>query len=193
VACPTSNAASGALCEFADGVCLPKGTRTVLINGVPTSESSRANQCFDNRFQNGDLDFDGLDYVPDAWPNGSPNHPTSFEYLGPFQINGRPYPQVQYETDVGGSSILCNTTTGANCTVPPLGAKFYPFWSLGLLNGQLGNRTAACVWNFGDDQPNTILDFGKDAQYGTPDVARYAGTIISRPMLNPQFTGRCAA
>jgi hypothetical protein len=60
VACPTNDPASGALCEFADGNCFTKGTRTVTINGVATLAESAANQCFDNRFQNGDLDFDGL-------------------------------------------------------------------------------------------------------------------------------------
>jgi hypothetical protein len=192
VACPTNDAASGALCEFADGYCLPKGTRTALVNGVPTTEVSRANQCLQNRFQNGDLDFEGLDYVHNSWPNGSPNHPTSFQYLGPFQLNGRPYPTIQFESNVGGSSNLCDVGTGANCTVPPEGAAFYPFWSLAQFGSRIGNHSANCLWNFGEDPAGTIRDFGKDAQYGTPDVARFAGTIISAPMPNPQFTGRCA-
>jgi hypothetical protein len=192
VACPTNNAASGALCEFADGSCFPQGTRTVLVNGSPVAAVSRANQCFTGRFQNGDLDFDGLDYVHNTWPNGSPNHPTSFQYYGPFQINGRPYPTIQFESNVGGSSNLCDVATGANCTVPPQGAQFYPFWSLRLFNGHIGNRSATCLWNFGEDPTGTIQDFGKDAQYGTPNVARFAGTIISPPIPNPQFTGRCA-
>ena len=34
VACPTNDSASGALCEFADGYCFQKGTRTALVNGV---------------------------------------------------------------------------------------------------------------------------------------------------------------
>ncbi|MBV9682762.1 MAG: hypothetical protein JO046_13275, partial [Solirubrobacterales bacterium] len=71
VACPTNNSASGALCEFADGNCFSKGDRTVLINGTPTTESSRLNFCFAGRFQNGDLDFDGIDYVPNTWPDGT--------------------------------------------------------------------------------------------------------------------------
>jgi hypothetical protein len=192
VACPTNNAATGALCEFADGYCLPKGTRTALVNGVPTTEVSRANQCLQNRFQNGDLDFEGLDYVHNSWPNGSPNHPTSFQYLGPFQINGRAYPTIQFETNVGGSSNLCDVATGTNCTVPPVGSKFYPFWSLALFNGRIGNHSATCLWNFGEDPAGTFRDFGKDAQYGTPDVARFGGTIISAPQPNPQFTGKCA-
>jgi hypothetical protein len=191
VACPTNDAASGALCEFADGNCFQQGTRTALVNGVPTTEVSRANQCLANRFQNGDLDFDGLDYQTNTWPNGSPNHPTSFQYVGPFTARGHSYPQVQFESDVGGSSSLCNTPTGAGCTVAPIGAKFYPFWSLSPQFNALGTRVTQCVWNFGNDQPNTIKDFGRDAQYGTPDVARYGGTIISAPAPNPQFTGGC--
>ncbi len=190
-ACPTNNPASGALCEFADGYCFQQGTRTADVNGVPTTEFSDANQCFADRFQNGDLDFDGLSYTSSAWPNGGPNHPTAFQYAGPFQANGQPYPQVQFESDIGGSSNLCNVATGAGCTVAPISAKFYPFWSLSPQFNALGSHTTACVWNFGNNQPNTVLNFGKDAQYGTPDVARYGGTIISAPAPNPQFTGGC--
>ena len=62
MACPTDDPASGALCEFADGFCFPKGNRTVTINGSTTTESSPLNFCFADRFQNGDLDFDGTDY-----------------------------------------------------------------------------------------------------------------------------------
>jgi hypothetical protein len=43
----------------------------------------------------------------------------------------------------------------------------------------------------GNDQRTTVSDFGKDAQYGTPDVARYGGTIISAPLPNPEFAGPC--
>ena len=190
VACPTTNPASGALCEFADGYCFQKGTRTALVNGVPTTEVARANECYNNRFQNGDLDFDGQSYQPD-WPNGRPNRPTSFQYAGPFTKGGHTYPQVQFESDIGGSSALCNVATGAGCTVAPISAKFYPFWSLSPLFNALGSHFTACVWNFGNDQPRTIKDFGKDAQYGTPNVARYGGTIISAPAPNPETTGRC--
>ena len=166
IACPTNNPASGALCEFADGYCFQQGTRTADVNGVPTTELSDANQCFADRFQNGDLDFDGLSYIASAWPNGSPNHPTAFQYAGPFQANGRPYPQVQFETDIGGSSNLCNVATGDGCTVAPISAKFYPFWSLSPQFNALGSHATACVWNFGNNLPNTVNDFGKDAQYG---------------------------
>ena len=137
--------------------------------------------CQDNFFQNGDLDFDGSSYIRD-WPDGSPNHPTSFAYTGPVS-HGKSYPQIQFETDVAGSEAACDVTTGAGCTAPPTGAQFYPFWTLGH-----GGRTG-CLWNFGDViWGQTLTDFGGDAQYGTPDVARYGGTLTSPVLANPQIS-----
>jgi hypothetical protein len=198
VACPTNNAATGALCEFADGNCFAQGTRTVTINGLSATASSRVNICYNGRFQNGDLDFEGNSYIPD-WPDGSSNHPTSISYTGPFTRGGKTYPTVQFETDVGGSENLCNVATGAGCTAPPTGAAFYPFWTLGSQqnsgsHGEAstnGSGSSLCLWNFGNTLPNTKSDFGKDAQYGTPNVARYAGTIISAELPNPQLTTSC--
>ena len=190
VACPTNNPASGALCEFSDGYCFPKGTRIAFINGSPVREVSRAAECNQERTQNGDLDYDGQSYLPD-WPDGSRNFPTTFQYIGPFTTGGHTYPQIQFETDAAGSEALCNTATGAGCTAPPIGAKFYPFWSLSPLFGGMGGHSAVCVWNFGNDQPRTLSDFGRDAQYGTPDVARYGGTLTSAVLPNPQFNGGC--
>ena len=132
----------------------------------------------------------GSSYLPD-WPNGSRNFPTSFQYIGPFQANGPPYPQVQFETDTAGSEALCNTMTGAGCTAPPISAKFYPFWSLSPQFSALGTHATRCIWNFGNDQPNTVRDFGKDAQYGAPNLARYGGTLISAVQANPQFSDGC--
>jgi hypothetical protein len=177
-ACPTNNPASGVLCEYADGYCFQKGSRTVLINGVSTTETADANQCFADRFQNGDLDFDGLSYQSSAWPNGGPNHPTAAEYAGPF-TNGRTYPQVQFETDIGGSSFLCDTATGAGCQAPPIGSNFYPYWSHSPKFFPFGSKAASCVWNFGGQLPNTLENFGKDAEYGTPALNYYGGTSIS--------------
>jgi hypothetical protein len=194
-ACPTDDADSGALCEFADGFCFPKGDRTVLINGTPTTESARLNFCFNNRYQNGDLDFDGTGYVSNTWPDGSPNHPTPASYIGPF-TGGRTYPTVQFESDIGGSSNLCNVATGAGCTVPPISAKFYPFWTLAASQApaQIPAPRGTCEWDFGNSIAGiTSRDLGKDAQYGTPDVARYGGTIISAPTANPEFAGSCGA
>jgi hypothetical protein len=191
-ACPTDNADSGVLCEYADAYCFPKGSRTALVNGVATEETSEANQCFADRYQNGDLDFDGLSYQSFTWPDGGPNHPTAFQYAGPFDAQGKPYPQIQFETDINGSAFLCNTATGAGCVVPPTDANFYPFWSLGRPFSGFGSKVTSCVWNFGNVLPQTVEDFGKDAEYGTPALNYYGGTSISSPMANPQFSGSCA-
>jgi hypothetical protein len=194
VACPDPNyQTSTDHCEFADGFCLPKGTRAVTVNGVASQEFSRLNFCYQNQFQNGDVDFDGTAYHAD-WPNGSKNFPQSVEYWGPLS-NGKAYPSVQYETDAPASEQLCVLTTGADCVVPPVGApgKFYPFWSITnkeTLKGVTG--AGACLWNFGNDIAKvTINDFGKDKQYGKPDLARFAGTTISKVLPNPADAKPC--
>ncbi len=187
VACPTNNAASGALCEFSDANCFPRGNRPVVIDGTPARENAPVAICNQEAFQNGDLDFDGTGYHAD-WPDGSRNFPTSISYTGPFS-RGQSYPDIQFETDAAGSESLCDVATGAGCTAPPQGAAFYPFWSL-------TNHSAsrACVWNFGNDIANvTTNDFGKDAQYGVPDVVRYGGTLTSPVMANPSLAANCAA
>jgi hypothetical protein len=179
IACPSDNFTSGALCEFSDATCVPAGPRTVDVNGTPEKLNWPVSGCQQNFFQNGDLDFDGSSYIRD-WPDGSRNHPTTFAYLGPFS-HGRTYPQIQFETDAAGSEFNCDIATGAGCTAPPAGAAFYPFWSLGR-SGPLG-----CAWNFGDViAGRTITDFGGDAQYGVPNVARYGGTLTSPVLANPQ-------
>jgi uncharacterized Zn-binding protein involved in type VI secretion len=193
VACPTKDPTTGALCEFSDGFCIPKGSRSVMIDGSPATESSAVALCTQGAFQNGDLDFEGNTYRAD-WPNGSSSFPTSFRYIGPF-TGGNTYPSVQFETDAAGSERLCNITTGKNCTAPPLSAKFYPFWSLN--NKQsVGGLTSAgnCVWNFGNDIANvTKTDFGKAKQYGKPAIAVYGGTLISPVMANPETGTGCTA
>ena len=193
-ACPTNNPATGALCEFSDALCFPKGTRTVVINGKPGKETSPIAHCNANSWQNGDLDFDGMSYTRGVWPNGTQNHPTSFRYVGPFDKAGNSYPTIQFESDAPGSEFLCNTFTGGYCQTPPLGAKFYPFWSMNDSQKLQGVATpsGACVWNFGDNIKGVTTDnFGGDAQYGSPNLARYGGTVISTPQPNPEFTGDC--
>src|ERR1700683_892594 len=197
--CPTDQAGSGVLCEFADGWCFSEGIRYVTLNGVETPEFSANNQCFANRYQNGDLDFDGVSYQPNAWPDGSLGHPTYFEVIGPFDAHGPPYPQVQFETDANGSAFLCNTATGAGCVLPLTGSNFYPFWSLSPYSVEAfrslaldrGWQGTSCAWDFGNVSPQTIEDFGKDAQYGSPDLSWYGGTSVSAPRPNPEFTERC--
>ncbi len=191
-ACPTDNPATGAHCEFADAFCFPKGSRSITVNGVLTTAWSDANQCSANRYQNGDLDFDGLSYQRSSWPaSGNPNHPTSMEYVGPFQANGRPYPQIQFETDINGSAYLCNTATGAGCVVPPTDANFYPYYALSQSFPALGNIRTSCVWTFGGNLSTTVQNFGGDAEYGTPDVARYGGTSTGPVQPNLEFSPLC--
>jgi hypothetical protein len=194
IACPSNNFASGQLCEFADGACMPQGTRPVTLNGVATTETSPVNFCQAGRFQNGDLDFDGIPYQVGKWPNGSRSNPTSFRYAGPFTKAGKTYPKIQFETDVAGSEFLCNIFTGLNCDAPPLAAAFYPYWTLTNRQGIGGLfRRHACVWNFGDTIPGiTTNNFGKDSQYGVSDIAQFGGTIITpKPIANPEVTANC--
>lgn len=182
--CP-NNSPGASLCEYSDAFCMPAGPRQINVNGRLEEVSWPIAGCQDDAFQNGDLDFDGTSYNAD-WPDGSPLHPTSFQYIGPFDANGRPYPQVQFESDVPASEADCNTTTGADCTALPAGAAFYPFWSLGR------SGRGSCVWNFGNDiRGVTVNDFGGDAEYGTPDVARFGGTVTSPVLANPELGRGC--
>jgi hypothetical protein len=194
-ACPSNNFASGANCEFADAACMPAGDRTVTLAGVPQVWSWPVAGCQANTFQNGDLDFDGNGYHA-LWPDGNPNHPQPFSYAGPFDGSGHTYPTIQFETDVAGSEITCNVATGAGCTAKPVGAAFYPFWTIGQQVSPFtrppGHATTACLWNFGNDIPGiTTADFGKTAQYGTPNLARFAGTLTSAVLPNPQLNASC--
>jgi hypothetical protein len=135
-----------------------------------------------------------LAYQSSSWPDGTVDHPTPVRYVGPFDASGNPYPTIQFESDIAGSEFLCDTTTGSNCDVKPLGSDFYPYYSLNDSETLAGvnTPTGACVWNFGKTIKNLTTDaFGGDAEYGTPDVSRYGGTLISPPMANPEFTGSC--
>jgi hypothetical protein len=188
--CPSNNFGSGQLCEFTDGLCLPQGTRTVTINGHNIKETSPVNWCEQNLTQNGDLDFDGLSYRK-VWPDGSPNHPTSFRYVGPFDQSGSTYPQIQFETDAPGSQFLCNIFDGLNCDTPPLGAQFYPFWTMTTMKGQgVGHGlfpTGTCTWNFGNFIKGvTTMGLRRDRQYGVSDLNRYGGTAASQVIANPE-------
>jgi len=48
------------------------------------------------------------------------------------------------------------------------------------------------VWNFGANIAGvTTNDFGKTAEYGTPDVARFGGTLTSPVTPNPALSKTC--
>jgi hypothetical protein len=88
-----------------------------------------------------DTDFDGTSYRRD-WADGTLAHPTSIAIgsvagggIGPLSIAddnsayNQPFPIVQFETTVSASETPCQPN-GAGCTVPPAGARFYPFYAL---------------------------------------------------------------
>ncbi|MBO0732230.1 MAG: hypothetical protein J2P57_23420, partial [Acidimicrobiaceae bacterium] len=184
---PATCAPGDSLCELSDAFCMPAGPRPITVNGKTEEVSWPIAGCQQNVFQNGDLDFDGTPYIAD-WPDGSPLHPTSFQYIGPFDGQGNPYPNVQFETNSAASENNCNTTTGSNCLAQPQGAAFYPFWTLGR------SPSGACDWNFGNTIPGTTTQsFGGPAEYGTPDVARFGGTLTSSVMANPELSGGCGS
>ena len=179
-------------CENADGFCIPAGNRTISdLSGPNDVWSWPAGGCEQNQFQNGDLDYDGSPYIAD-WPDGSSNHPTSFRYLGPFDLNGNQYPSVQFETDGPGSFNNCPSA----CSLPPSGASFYPFWSITNSQGLTGitpSASGSCAWNFGNDISGvTTNDFSKDTQYGTPG-SHFFGTDISSVQTNPTTTAGCTS
>jgi hypothetical protein len=190
---PVPCTAASTNCEFSDGFCFMKGTRTVTIAGKAVKETQAVTQCSQNQFENGDADFDGTSYRAD-WPNGSANFPEAFRYVGPT-TKGHTYSSIQFESNVGASENLCNTTTGASCTTPPIGAKFYPFFTLNNKQALTGITGAgACVWNFGNVINGvTMKNFGKAKEYGTPDVARFGGTQTSKVMSNPAIAKGCKA
>ncbi|HLZ80366.1 MAG TPA: hypothetical protein VKP04_01940 [Ktedonobacteraceae bacterium] len=138
----------------------------------------------------GDIDFDGTSYLAD-WPDGTRNNATSLQIssgthngFGPLSAprgssdytSG--YPAFQFETDVLASESTC-TPTGAGCTVPPPGAAFYPFYA------QSGTGTT-CNFTFGNDiRGATTNDFGRDTQYGTPNLPWFFGTASGGIQPNP--------
>ena len=111
--------------------------------------------------------FDGASYQR-LWPNGNTKvHPTPFQFSSPetgpdYSVQ---YSQAAFETDLPAIEAKCNTATGAHCTLIPQTdqnqpASFYPFFTT--------TRTeSGCVWQFGNDIPGEISDFGQNGQYGT--------------------------
>lgn len=135
-----------------------------------------------------DTDFDGQPYRR-SWPDGTSAHPTPVtigsvlgDGVGPVSahsgqyVNG--YPMMQLETNVNGSNPLC-MRGGSGCVVPPANAHFYPFYAL-------SQTQAACVMTFGNDiAGSTTNDFGKDREYGTPNLQWFFGTLSSGEFANP--------
>jgi hypothetical protein len=93
-------------------------------------------------------------------------HPTPFQFSSPLTGPGYTvqYPQVGFETDLPAIESTCNGSTGAGCTLIPQTdqgnpASFYPFFTS-------AKTENGCVWQFGNDIPGEISNFGQNAQYG---------------------------
>jgi hypothetical protein len=145
-----------------------------------------------------DTDFDGTSYRRD-WADGTLAHPTSIAIgsvagggIGPLSIAddnsayNQPFPIVQFETTVSASETPCQPN-GAGCTVPPAGARFYPFYALAGDQGddRFGGNTSSCTLRFGNFSGPDIDNFGGDAQYGSPNLYWFFGQNTSGPVANP--------
>jgi hypothetical protein len=145
--------------------------------------------CLDFK-HGGDIDFDGSSYRVD-WPDGTANNATPLQFgtvlgrgIGPISgpsgdgpyVNG--YGSVQIETDAPASESGC-MPSGAGCVIPPPGAAFYPFYAT-------SSVASRCLLTFGNDiAEQTVNDFGKDAQYGSSNVAWFFGTNSGGQRSNP--------
>jgi hypothetical protein len=134
------------------------------VGCVPGTDSTlvHIDGCF-----GADEDWDGQSYRLD-WPGTDPNvardralHPSPLLFTSP-STNGRNYSTIAFETDLPrieasdsqANPPFCDRTTGANCSDPPNGAQFYPFFSTTVSHG-------TCTWQEGGKFiPGTTNDFG---------------------------------
>lgn len=128
-----------------------------------------------------DTDYDGYSYRPD-WPDGTDSTPTPALISPPHSSSGgayiNRYQSMMFETEVLSTETGCKED-GSGCTIPPPGASFYPFYAQSWYG-------AYCVLTFGNDiRGSTINDFGRDAQYGSPDRAWFFGTANGGVRPNP--------
>jgi len=151
-----------------------------------------------------DSDFDGGSYLRD-WPDGTRTHATSLRIgssrghgTGPLSASkdhqGRdvyvnPFATLQFETGAAARDPLCISPD--SCVIPPRRAAFYPFFALraGDLDDrkvdEKGDESERCALIFGNFSGQGINNFGGDAQYGSPDVARNFREHVSVVQLNP--------
>ena len=145
-----------------------------------------------------DVDFDGYPYHAD-WPNGSPNFPTANYITSPrtpafFERFGATYPTTRFEVDLprieeadNGGGLTCDHHTGANCTNPPKGAAFYPWYHLLRPPAQLGTR---CAWALSNNMPGQLSNFGGEkAGWGPLELTNYGFDLryhnFARTIQNP--------
>jgi hypothetical protein len=112
--------------------------------------------------------FDGSSYQK-VWPDGNiVMHPTPFQFSSPTTgpNYNKQYSQIALETDLPAIEFFtCHTETGKGCTRIPTTdqgkpAAFYPFYST-------TNTANGCVWQFGNNVPGEISNYGGSRQYGS--------------------------
>jgi len=159
--CASAGAQDASGLDADDTGCVPGTDSTVVhINGCFTSDG----------------DFDGQSYQLD-WPGTNPApgqdrllHPSPVLFTSPVLSDGSNYSSVAFETDLPRIEAsdsqfnppFCNVLTGANCVNPPSGARFYPFFSTGMVGG-------TCSWQEGGPFiPGTVNNFGgsSSAEFG---------------------------
>jgi hypothetical protein len=111
--------------------------------------------------------FDGVSYQP-VWPDGNTGlHPTPMQVSSPETGPGYSvqYQKVGFEADLPAvENSTCDTVFGTGCTLIPttdLGqpAAFYPFFTT-------TNTASGCTYQFGNNIPGQITNFGQNLQYG---------------------------
>ena len=141
-----------------------------------------------------DVDFDGTSYQLD-WPGTSYSAPSPVKIgsvtgqgVGPmskgddFDDYDRPYPILQFTATVSDSEASC-MPNGVGCVIPPVGAEFYPYYSL--VSGDPDGGGQACTLLFGGFSGRGVNDFGRDRQYGSPNLPWFFGENNSGPQANP--------
>ena len=123
-----------------------------------------------------DVDFDGTSYKTRGWPGNG------FDSIAPDPItftsasfNGKDYERIAFEADLPRieQNQGCDRNTGANCTNPPLGAQFYPFFSTTNVTKDRfnSNELKGCAWTEGD--PAIRARSTTSAAARRPSSARY--------------------
>jgi hypothetical protein len=153
-----------------------------------------------------DSDFDGGSYLRD-WPDGTRANATSIGItssrgrgIGPLSASRghhgkdvyiNSFATLQFETGVSATDPTCTIAHLNDCVVPPKKAAFYPFYALRTgerddrKDGREEDEAERCVLIFGNFSGREINNFGGDAQYGSPDVARFFQEHVSAVQLNP--------
>ncbi len=150
-----------------------------------------------------DVDFDGIPYQAN-WPgtNGNPAedqlvHPQPVIFSSPLfetvNSNGgvtwANYQAVAFETDlprIEGATVpnCLRLTTGANCVNPPVGASFYPIYTIGTLGNTLGGSDKK-YWQLGGAWiPGTTNLFGGSS---TTEYGPILRLFYQSPHSNPSI------